>query len=455
MSLPLNVDPSPQICTSSSSIARTSRVPVTARPIGVVLKYVRPADRMWNAPQASAARPSSTSAARQSTSRVISAPYAVARPGTEAMSGSSYCPRSAVYVHGTAPLSRIHATATDVSRPPENAIPTRSPTGKEVSTLDTGKVCTTLHDYAKSIGCWVRTSVLSVVSVTLGAAGVVWEDETDRRGSGARMMGRSHALSGWCAGLAVAPLIGLTSVAQVVPFAAATAGYALVPDLDHPGASASRLLGPVTRLVSGVVRAFSGVLYNLTKGPRDEESTGRHRHATHTLVAAVLLGMLAASLGDRGKWAVLAVAVTGLVLAADALGDWIIVAALTAAGWSVVGTTDPATALPGTSAADAVQAGLTEIGGWIGVAVALGMFVHCLGDSLTRSGCPWLWPLPIRGETWFEIRLPRGLRFRTDSWVERLVITPALVVAAVLLLPGAVPIARNVVNAVLSSTTEA
>ena len=80
------------------------------------------------------------------------------------------------------------------------------------------------------------------------------------------MMGRSHALSGWCAGLAVAPLIGLTSVAQVVPFAAATAGYALVPDLDHPGASASRLLGPVTCLVSGVVRAFSGVLYTLTKG---------------------------------------------------------------------------------------------------------------------------------------------------------------------------------------------
>lgn len=250
------------------------------------------------------------------------------------------------------------------------------------------------------------------------------------------MMGRSHALSGWCAGLAVAPLIGLTSVAEVVPFAAATAGYALVPDLDHPGASASRLLGPVTRMVSGAVRGFSGVLYRLTKGPRDEESTGKHRHATHTLVAAILLGMLAASLGDRGKWAVLGVAVTGLVLAADALGDWIVLAVLAAAGWSVAGTP-----LPGTSTTDAVhaavQTGLTQIGGWIGVAVGLGMFVHCLGDSLTRSGCPWLWPLPIRGETWYELRLPRPLRFSTDSWVERLVIAPLLLVAGVLLLPGA------------------
>src|SRR3954447_16461923 len=152
MSLPLYVDPSPQIWTLSSSIARTSRVPVTARPSGVVLKYARPPDRMWKAPQVSAASPSSTSAARQSTSREISAPYALARPGTEAISGSSYWPMSAVYVHGTAPLSRIHATATEVSSPPEKAMPTRSPTGREVRTLDTDQVCIVMHDHAKAGG---------------------------------------------------------------------------------------------------------------------------------------------------------------------------------------------------------------------------------------------------------------------------------------------------------------
>src|SRR3954454_17971094 len=135
MSLPLNVEPSPQMWTSSDCMARTSIVPVTARPSGVVLKYTRPADRTWNAPHASAASPSSTSSRRQSTARASSAPYSRARAGTPEMSGSSYCPMSAVYVHGIAPLSRIHATATDVSRPPEKAIPTRSPTGREVRTL--------------------------------------------------------------------------------------------------------------------------------------------------------------------------------------------------------------------------------------------------------------------------------------------------------------------------------
>jgi hypothetical protein len=51
---------------------------------------------MWNAPQAIAARPSSTSAVRQSTERASSAPYCMARLGTPLMSGSSYCPMSAV-----------------------------------------------------------------------------------------------------------------------------------------------------------------------------------------------------------------------------------------------------------------------------------------------------------------------------------------------------------------------
>ena len=42
---------------------------------------------------------------------------------------------SAVYAYGKAPRSRIHATAAEVSSPPENAMPTRSPLGSEVKTF--------------------------------------------------------------------------------------------------------------------------------------------------------------------------------------------------------------------------------------------------------------------------------------------------------------------------------
>ena len=44
----------------------------------------------------------------------------------------------------------------------------------------------------------------------LGKEGLGWEDDGRlERGVRHEMMGRSHALSGWCAGLVVAPLIGV------------------------------------------------------------------------------------------------------------------------------------------------------------------------------------------------------------------------------------------------------
>src|ERR1700735_208053 len=58
MSLPLYVEPSPQICTSSSSMARTRSVPVTARPRGVVVVSARPpADREEDRPAGSRGAP--------------------------------------------------------------------------------------------------------------------------------------------------------------------------------------------------------------------------------------------------------------------------------------------------------------------------------------------------------------------------------------------------------------
>lgn len=237
------------------------------------------------------------------------------------------------------------------------------------------------------------------------------------------MMGRSHALSGWCAGLAVAPLVGLRTMAEVLPFATATAGFALVPDLDHPGASASRFLGPVTGLVSRLLRLCSRMLYALTKGPRDENCTGTHRHLSHTVLFAVALGWLAAGVSTMGGgWAVGGIIAFGLLLGADVLGDWMLIVAAAAAG---------AAALEGT-----LDDALTASTGWVGVAVAVGCVTHCLGDALTRAGCPFLWPVPIAGETWYEIRPPRWLRFRTGGRVEQLVVFPAIALAAILLMPG-------------------
>lgn len=240
------------------------------------------------------------------------------------------------------------------------------------------------------------------------------------------MMGRTHALTGWCAGMAAAFVFGHDDAGEAVLFGATTAGFALLPDLDHPHARASRLLGPLTVVLSRLVRALSAAVYRLTRSAADDASTaGTHRHLTHTAVFAVALGAATAlGTGVGGPWVAAGVVLVGLLLAEDALGDWLL--PITAAGVVVwVAGTDPSVAL-------------ASVSGWLGVAVALGCLVHCLGDAVTVSGCPFLWPVPIAGERWYELGPPAPLRFRTGAAIETYVVAPVSLVGGALLVPGVV-----------------
>jgi len=231
------------------------------------------------------------------------------------------------------------------------------------------------------------------------------------------MMGRTHALTGGVAGLAAAPLAGATTVSQAAVFAATTAGYALLPDLDHPSSSASRVLGWLTGLLSVLVRSITGLIYRLTKGPRDEP--GIHRTVTHTALFAVLLGAGLGYWATTSPWVVVGIAAFGVLLAVDRLGD--IAATLTAVAVLVltVGTGGDLDEL------------VTTVDGmaWtIGIAAGLGCLTHSLGDMVTESGAPLLFPLPIAGETYYEIRPPSLLRFSTNSVVEKRIVTPLFLV---------------------------
>lgn len=238
------------------------------------------------------------------------------------------------------------------------------------------------------------------------------------------MMGRTHALTGAVAGLALAPLVGLDTVGHAALFAVVTAGWALVPDLDHPHSSASRLLGPITRVLSLGLRSATGAFYRLTKGPNDERGT--HRTVTHTGLWALLVGVLLGWLGTVSPWTTVGVAAFGLLLAADRLGGWLLPATLGGLLlWAGTGTS-PAAML--------AQAG--ELSWTIGLAAGAGCLVHTLGDLVTRSGAPLIFPVPIAGETYYEVRPPSVLRFTTGGRFENWVVTPlSLAALALLALP--------------------
>ena len=247
------------------------------------------------------------------------------------------------------------------------------------------------------------------------------------------MLGVSHALSGAALGLAVAGffprLVAVeTSAGSVLTFAAVCAGAALLPDLDHPSSVATRRFSVASWIACHVVRPFSGLVYDLTKARRDT-GKGTHRGFTHTAVAAVLLGLAvnvaSARFGNPvlvgTLFVCLALAIKGLDALVPGPPSLVIAAGLTYAVEEFV---------PGGTAGTA---------GWLGTAVALGMVVHSIGDAVTETGAPLLWPLRIRHRRWYPIGSPRPLRFRTGGSVEAWLVAPALTVAVFLLAAFVVP----------------
>ncbi|MBE3015180.1 metal-dependent hydrolase [Microbispora sp. NEAU-D428] len=232
------------------------------------------------------------------------------------------------------------------------------------------------------------------------------------------MMGHSHALSGAAVWLAVAPaLVALPEAVghpelatmtgpiltppELVAGAVVCAGAAMLPDLDHPSATIAQTFGPVTWLLSKGVNFVSG----------------GHRHATHSLLFSVLMGVGAHLLGDRYAIGrdILVVLMIGLAIRAVGIG------------------------VPGKTLTSAiVNVGLTAglflsfmtLGvtySWLGLAIGVGCLVHVIGDCLTERGCPVLWPIKGR---WL---LPWDIGIKTGKAFEKQFLGPALSIVVIAL----------------------
>ncbi len=247
------------------------------------------------------------------------------------------------------------------------------------------------------------------------------------------MLGVSHALSGAALGLAVAGfvprLLGENPGAGgVLTFAAVCAGAALLPDLDHPSSMATRRFSVASWLASHVIRPLSRLVYDLTRGRRDT-GRGSHRGLTHTVVGAVLLGMALNLASARFGMPVL-------------VGTLFVCLALAIKGLDAIVPGPPSLVIAAGLTyliEDFVPGGTAGTAGWLGTAVTLGMVVHSVGDAITESGAPLLWPLPIRQRTWYPVGSPRPLRFRTGGTVEAWLVAPVLTVAVFLLAAFVVP----------------
>lgn len=210
------------------------------------------------------------------------------------------------------------------------------------------------------------------------------------------MMGYSHAMTGAAGWLAVTSsssmALGIYTPGPETVVLAGTmycAGTAMAPDADHGQASIAHSLPPLTRWMAEGIGKVSG----------------GHRHGTHSFIGiiaftvfAYLMSFWVMDINDRdvaigsGLIAIFLFAfatktfglhrsigngIVGDVLGSS-IGPWIM----------ALGTAGIATYY------------LDERWEWLPICMALGTFIHVLGDALTVQGVPWLWPWNPKPPQW-------------------------------------------------------
>jgi membrane-bound metal-dependent hydrolase YbcI (DUF457 family) len=250
------------------------------------------------------------------------------------------------------------------------------------------------------------------------------------------MMGKSHAKQGVCAaavlgaGLSALNFDTIGQAGVMALSAALLVSGATYPDIDAEGSHATKSFGRLSHLLHSVTHIVTQFLYNATRDKRDRPQKGSHRLFTHTLlgnlfagvvlwlltllgpivsgvVVGFLLAMMVAVWRKRWKWMAWAVAAVLVFVTYDPTMTWV----------------------------------------W-GVAFGIGNMVHCFGDSCTKSGTPWLWPMSVKGKRWHNRHaLPEWARIKTGTAQERNLMGLTYILALVFI--GIILYARNIVELVI------
>ena len=247
------------------------------------------------------------------------------------------------------------------------------------------------------------------------------------------MMGPAHSLSGAAAWLGVGAAAAAAGHPMPWPVlvvgALICAGAALAPDLDHKAATISRAFGPISR---GPVRGRRQALVRRLQGDQEAGRPAQDRRPPHAHPHLAVGGPDRRAAPRRsaitgGRWAVLAILFVHLVLAVEGLlwraarvsSDVLVWLLGATSAWILAGVLDK----PG-NGSDWLFTAPGQEYLWLGLPIVLGALVHDIGDALTVSGCPILWPIPIGRKRWYPIGPPKVMRFRAGSWVELKVLMP-------------------------------
>lgn len=207
------------------------------------------------------------------------------------------------------------------------------------------------------------------------------------------MMGGSHAISGaaaWVAITSTGPLmLGLHPLPPqgILLGAVITGGAALLPDFDHHSGTVAYSLPPLTKTMARTIAHISG----------------GHRHGTHSLLG------IAIAMGISTLLSFITIPAKIPFLDYDGtlnIGAGIVMLFCAALGLKALKLTrGSGWILPwlySMTLAALVTIYAPDEFGWLTLAVGVGCLTHCLGDSLTVGGWPFLYPLYPKQPQWLR-----------------------------------------------------
>lgn len=239
------------------------------------------------------------------------------------------------------------------------------------------------------------------------------------------MMGKTHAAAGALFATALVPPTAHLAGIDIGPVEVAVAAgigtiAGLLPDIDHPDAMLTKGKVPyMEKLFGRKGRAFMRILLLwLSIPPRiigvPARAMGNHRGPTHSILFMLLWTLLAAPL-----YAIqLAICVWLFSI------PWNILA-------GILPVIDPISFSAFTQWLISVMPVVVPL---VMLSVFWAYFSHLFTDSLTNVPIPWLYPLKKKGKNGKKgdyIRfffLPKPLRVTTDSFTEKMLVRPIILV---------------------------
>ena len=262
------------------------------------------------------------------------------------------------------------------------------------------------------------------------------------------LMGTTHALSALAISLLLAwlasdfmfnKLIGSTDSVVFVTAIIIIIGASLMPDLDAVKSTSINTLGVIGSLLSKIMRGFSSIVQNLIKGPSDK-SSDPHRGFWHTPLAAILVGLGITGLTsiDKHLFTVADAHITVATLIVFFI-IYISVQLMVASLLSFINKKSKKNLLSQIiTQLVCLVFSLTLLYflppnldyKWVGAVVSFGWIIHILGDMITVSGVPLLFPLKYRGKRWWDFRLPLGVK--AGGFFEKAILMPIFAIIVIL-----------------------